>query len=219
MQLSKETLALFKNFSAINTNLLLKSGSAISTMATNKTVLASVTVPEVFPEEFGIYDLGEFLGALSLFDNPDLDFGKKFVTIKEGTESIKFFSADASVLVAPTKAIKFPGADVEFPLSSAQLAKIQRTASVLRASDLTIKGDSGKMTLLVGDKKNVTGNSFSTSVGETDKEFIININVDNLKMLPGDYMVAVSDKKISRFSSTSSDLIYYVAIEADSSFA
>lgn len=219
MNLSKDTLAIFKNFSAINTNLLLKPGSVISTMATNKTVLASVTVPEVFPEEFGIYDLGEFLGALSLFDAPELVFDKKFVTITEGAESIRFFSADASVLVAPTKSIKFPSADVEFSLSANQLAKIQRTASVLRATDLTIKGADGAMTLIVGDKKNVTGNSFSTSVGETDKEFVININVENLKMLPGDYTVSVSNKKISRFSSTSTDLIYYVAIEADSSFA
>ena len=216
MKLSKETLAIFKNFASINTNLLIKPGNVISTMATNKTVLAKVTVAETFTEEFGIYDLGEFLGALSLFESPELEFDKKFVQIKESSESIKFYSADASVLIAPTKDIKFPDADVVFNLTANQLAKIQKTASVLRASDLTIRGEDGKMTLLVGDKKNVTGNSFSTEVGDTDKKFTININVDNLKMLPGDYTVSVSNKKISQFKSDSTDLIYYVAVEADS---
>ena len=71
---------------------------------------------------------------------------------------------------------------------------------------------------VVGDKKNATGNSFSEPVGSTDKTFKVNLKVENLKMLPGDYNVSISSKKISRFQSTSSDLVYYVAVEADSTF-
>jgi hypothetical protein len=37
-------------------------------------------------------------------------------------------------------------------------------------------------------------------------------------MLPGDYLVSISSKKISRFKATSSELVYYVAVEADSVF-
>jgi hypothetical protein len=96
---------------------------------------------------------------------------------------------------------------------------IQRTASVLKSSDVSIVGADGKITILVGDKKNVTGNSFSEPVGTTDKSFKVNLKVENLKMIPGDYYVSVSSKKISRFkSSTNSDLVYYVAVEADSTF-
>jgi hypothetical protein len=46
----------------------------------------------------------------------------------------------------------------------------------------------------------------------------VNLKVENLKMLPGDYEVSISSKKISRFKSPSSDLVYYVAVEADSTF-
>jgi hypothetical protein len=37
-------------------------------------------------------------------------------------------------------------------------------------------------------------------------------------MLPGDYAVSISSKKISRFKSITGDLVYYVAVEADSTF-
>jgi ribosomal protein L28 len=217
MKLSKETVALFKNFAGINSNLLLKSGNKLATISAQKNVMADATVTETFPD-FGIYDLNEFLGAMSLFEDPELNFQDKFVSISQGSMKIKFFAADASVLTAPQKAITFPEAEISFNISAAMLNMIQKTASVLRAADVSIVGDGSSVTVVVGDKKNATGNSFSESVGSTDKSFKVNLKVENLKMLPGDYEVSISSKKISRFKSPSSDLVYYVAVEADSTF-
>jgi len=218
MKLSKDTIAVIKNFAGINSNLLLKQGNKLSTISAQKNVMADVTVTETFPD-FGIYDLNEFLGAMSLFDDPDLEFSDKVCKITQGNMSIKYYAADASVLTAPTKAITFPEAEINFELSNQMLTMIQRTASVLKASDVSVVGADGRITLVVGDKKNATGNSFSEPVGTTDKSFKVNLKVENLKMIPGDYTVSVSSKKISRFkSSTNSDLVYYVAVEADSTF-
>jgi ribosomal protein L28 len=217
MKLSKETTTLIKNFAGINSNLLLKSGNKLATISSQKNVMADATVTETFPD-FGIYDLNEFLGAMSLFDDPELDFQDKYVSISQGSMKIKFFAADASVLVAPQKAITFPEAEINFTMTSAMLNMINKTASVLRASDVSIVGDGSNVIAVVGDKKNATGNSFSESVGSTDKKFKVNLKVENLKMLPGDYEVSISSKKISRFKSPSSDLVYYVAVEADSTF-
>ena len=218
MKLSKETVALFKNFAGINSNLLLKTGNELSTISAQKNVMADVTVTETFPQDFGIYDLNEFLGAMSLFEDPELEFNEKFVTIKEAGSSIKFFAADHSVLTVPTRKIVFPDADIEFNLTATMLGMAHRTASVLRATDLQIIGDGSTITLVVGDKKNVTGNSYTAQVGSTDKTFQANLKVENLKMVPGDYVVSISSKKISRFKATTSDLVYYVAVEADSTF-
>lgn len=218
MKLSKETLSLVKNFSGISSNLLLKQGNTLNTISAQKNVMASTTVTESFPQEFGIYDLNEFLGALTLFEDPELEFQDKYVSIKEGTNSIKFFASDPAVLVAPTKEITFPDPEVEFKLSEKVLSMIQRTASVLRSSDVSIVGDGSKVSVVVGDKKNATANSYEVEVGTTDKSFKVNMKVENLKMLPGDYTVSVSTKKISRFKSSKGDLVYYVAIEADSTF-
>ena len=216
MKLSKETVGLFKNFSGINSNLLLKSGNKLATISAQKNVMADATVSETFPD-FGIYDLNEFLGAMSLFEDPELDFDTKYVTIKQGNMSIKYFAADASVLTAPQKSITFPQAEIEFNMTAAMLNMVHRTASVLRATDLSIIGDGETITAVVGDKKNATGNSFSEPVGTTDKTFRVNLKVENLKMLPGEYTVSISSKKISRFKGTG-DLVYYVAVEADSTF-
>ena len=216
MKLSKETTALIKNFASINSNLLLKAGNKLATISAQKNVMADATVSETFPD-FGIYDLNEFLGAMSLFDDPELDFSEKYVTIKQGSMSIKYFAADASVLTAPQKSITFPDAEIQFSVTAAMLNMIHRTASVLRAADVSIVGDGSTITAVVGDKKNATGNSYSEPVGTTDKNFKVNLKVENLKMIPGDYTVSISSKKISRFKGNG-DLVYYVVVEADSSF-
>lgn len=218
MKLSKETVGLIKNFAGINSNLLLKSGNKLATISTQKNVMSDTVVAETFPADFGIYDLNEFLGAMSLFEDPDLEFSDKYVTIKEGGASIKYFAAEIGNLVVPQKAIVFPEAEIEFTLTATMLNMIQKTSSVLRATDLQIVGDGSKMVIQVGDKKNATGNTYNAQVGSTDKEFKVNLKVENLKMLPGDYLVSISSKKISRFKATSSELVYYVAVEADSVF-
>ena len=215
MKLSKETVGLIKNFAGINSNLLLKSGSKLATISGQKNVMADVTVTETFPD-FGIYDLNEFLGALSLFTDPDLVFSEKYVTMKEGGNSIKYYAADKSVLSYPQKEIAFPTSDIDFNLTSATLAMVIRTASVLRAPDLSIIGKDGKVTMVVGDRKNATANTYDIEVGTTESTFNVAMKVENLKMLPADYAVSISSKKISRFKN--GDTIYFVAIEADSTF-
>lgn len=218
MKLSKETQTILKNYSTINSNLLLKPGNKLSTISAQKNVMSEVTVSETFTEQFGIYDLNEFLGALSLFNDPELDFNSKFVTIKEGSNNIKFFAASENVLVAPSKSINFPTSDVEFTLTAQNLQMILKTSSVLRATDVSIIGDGENLTIQVGDKKNSTGNSFSAIVGETDKSFTAFLKVENMKMIPGDYKVEISNKKISKFSAVTTDLVYYIAVESDSQF-
>ena len=67
-------------------------------------------------------------------------------------------------------------------------------------------------------KKNETSNRFSITVGETESVFNFNFKVENIKILPGTYEVVVSQKLLSRFTSKNHDLIYYIALEPDSTF-
>ena len=219
MKLSKNTVNLLKNYASINSNLLLKTGNKLATISGQKSIIAEATVEDSFPNDFGIYDLNEFLSALSLFTDPDLTFNDKVVTIKEGTSTIKYYASSPEVLTVPSKSINFPDVDVEFDLSGEVLASILKTASVLRASDVSFIGEGGELKLVVGDKKNATANTYGVSLGATSGNFRVNLKIDNLKFIPGDYTVSISSKKISRFASKSSDLVYFVAVEADSTFA
>jgi hypothetical protein len=219
MELSKETLALIKNFASINGSIILKQGNKLATISEGKNVMAEASIAESLPMDFPIYDLGEFLNVISLFPTTNLDFSEKHVTVSDGgTSKIKYFAAGEGLVKSAPNTVKFPGEDVTFKLDASQLAMIQRTSSVLKASDVSIVGDGTNLKVLVSDKKNATSNAYEVTIGQTSEEFKANIKVENLKMLPNDYDVAISKKKISRFKHTASDLTYYVAIEADSEF-
>lgn len=73
MKISEDTISILNNFSAINAALLFNEGSDIFTISEAKNILAKASVDETFPREFGIYQLSEFLSAVSLLENPDFE--------------------------------------------------------------------------------------------------------------------------------------------------
>ena len=220
MKLSDKTLSVLKNFSTINQSILFKQGSKLRTISVMKNILAEATITEELPKDFGIYDLNQFLNGLSLHQSPELDFvNNGHVVIKEGRMRSKYFFADPNVIITPPdKAIDLPTEDVSFELSTDQLDKLLKAAAIYQLADLAVEGGDGVVKLLVRDKKNDTSNSFSVTVGETDKVFSFNFKVENIKILPGTYDVSVSSKLLSRFTSKNQDLTYYIALEPDSTF-
>ena len=220
MKLSESTLSLLKNFSTINQSILFKQGSRLRTISVMKNILAEATINEEFPKDFGIYDLNQYLNGLALHNNPELNFeADNYVVIKEGRSRSKYFFADPSVIITPPdKSIELPSEDVTFDLSTDQLDKLLKAAAIYQLPDLSVVGGDGVVKVLVRDKKNDTSNDFSIVVGETDSTFSFNFKVENIKILPGTYSVVVSQKLLSRFTNKNQDLIYYIALEPDSTF-
>ena len=220
MKLSDKTLSLLKNFSTINQSILFKKGTRLRTISVMKNILAEATVSEELPKDFGIYDLNQFLNGLSLHNSPELDFANdNHVVIKEGRSRSKYFFADPQVIVTPPeKEMNLPSEDVTFDLSTEQLDKLLKAAAIYQLPDLAVVGANGVVKIVVRDKKNDTSNDFSITVGETDKQFSFNFKVENIKILPGNYEVVVSQKLLSRFKSKNQDLTYFIALEPDSTF-
>ena len=220
MKLSDNTLNVLKNFAGINNSILVKEGNKLRTISVAKNILAEADIPEEFPRDVAIYDLNQFLNGLSLHTDPDLDFTPdSYITIKEGKRRVKYFYADPQVIVAPPeKEINLPTEDVCFQLDSTALDKLLKAAAVYQLPDLSAIGEAGVVKLVVRDKKNDTSNEYAVVVGETDKEFVFNFRVENIKIIPGAYDVVVSSKLLSKFSNTRYDLQYYIALEPDSTF-
>jgi len=220
MKLSESTLSLLKNFSTINQSILFKQGSKLRTISVMKNILAEATITEEFPKDFGIYDLNQYLNGLGLHNSPELDFeADNYVVIKEGRSRSKYFFADPSVIITPPeKSIDLPSEDVTFDLSTDQLDKLLKAAAIYQLSDLSVVGGDGVVKVLVRDKKNDTSNDYSVIVGETESTFSFNFKVENIKILPGTYSVVVSQKLLSRFTNKNQDLVYYIALEPDSTF-
>jgi len=220
MQLSQKTISLLKNFSGINQSILFKEGNKLRTISVMKNILAEVQVDEEFERDFGIYDLNQFLNAMSLYQDPQLDFkNDSYVTIREGKSRSKYFFADPAVIVTPPdKSITLPSEDVCFELNTQQLDKLLKAAAVYGVPDLSVVGEAGVVKLVVRDKKNETSNEYSLIVGETVGTFTLNFKVENIKILPGSYEVVISRKLLSRFQSEDKNLTYYIALEPDSTY-
>lgn len=219
MKLSKATLDVLKNLATINLNLLIKEGNVLMTKSPANTVIANVEVDETFDKQFGIYDLSRFLGVLSLYDDPELEFDDKRVLIKEGKYSTVYYGAEPDILTYPTKTIKFPQADIEFNIDSAHIVKAMKAAAALGCNMFAFEGDGKNIFIVVSDIANESSNKFKLELGETDKEFKAHMKIENLKFLPMDYQVSLSKMKIARFASADEKTTYYIALESTSSFA
>ena len=220
MKLSDQTLEVLKNFSDINTNILVKPGSELSTISTMKNILAKATITESFDKQFAVYDLSELLGIVSAIEKPDVDISnEKFMTIgSTGSKSkAKYYYSDESVVTSPQKDVIMPDADVNFQLKDEILSKLLKMAAIMKLPDLSLVGVKGQDVILkVHDKKN-SANSYEEFVGtEASADFTFNFKIENLKIIPGDYDVAVSSKSISHFKNKVKPIEYWIALEPDS---
>ena len=218
MKLSNETVSVLKNFSTINQNLVIKGGNKIATMSAMKNIVANAEVIEDFPQEFAIYDLNEFLSAISLFSKPELEFENDFVMItEEGTsKSLKYWYSDPSVVTTPTKDITMPECEVKFNLSSDTLSTVTKAAAVIGAPDMALESGSLKVT----DKKNDTANNYALDldVDSQSDDYKFWFKVENLKLIQGSYDVQVSSKNISHFKNSTGNVEYFIALEPESAY-
>ena len=218
MKLSDTTISVLKNYSSINQNLKIAAGDNLVTMSAMKNIVAKSKVEETFEKDIAIYDLNEFLAALSLFESPELDFEDDYVMINnEGkTSSCKYWYSDPSVVTTVSNPIEMPESEVSFTLSSDELSNITKAAAVIGVPDMVLENGS----LRVTDKKNQTANAFSMNVAQDIKHlnYAFWFKVENLKLMPGTYDVSVSSKKISHFKNTNVDIEYYIALEPESHY-
>lgn len=217
MQLSAKTINVFKNFATINPSIVLKPGNVISTISPNKTIMARATAPDEFGGVHGIFALNRFIGALSMFENPELDFRSGSVTISSGNHFMDYPFCDPSVvMVPPEKEIKLPSVDVEFKLMNKDIQSVMKGLGVLNLPEIAVIGDGTTIFLCAIDSKSGSSGEYKIAVGETDKAFRAIFRHENLKMMDGDYDVKISSKGISQFVGI--EATYWIAVESTSTF-
>ena len=217
--LSKKTLDVLKNFSTINSSIVFRKGSTVRTISNAENILAKFTGEEVFPVDFAIYDLSQFLSGISLFHDPQLEFASgDFVNIRGGRQSVKYYFSDPEITLkgAPEKNVKFPGADLQFNLTGEDLVALQKASAVYSLPDLTFQSIEGhdEIKLILRDKENDTSNTYDITVaGSTTGTYTLDLKIENIRLLPGDYTVKVSQHLISEWTNVNTDLTYYIALE------
>lgn len=220
MNLSDSTIQVLKNFASINQNIVFQEGSCVRTVSEAKNIMSKATLDTEFDQQFGIYDLSEFLNVVSLVEQPRLKFEPDYVVVGDSTgiSRAKYFFSDPSMLTSPSKDIVMPEPEVSFTLTNQTLSKVKRAASVLGHTEVSISVIDNVLSLSVVDTKSSTSNTFSVDVdGEyKDSNFNFIVNIDNLRLIPGDYKVNISSKLISHFANQQTPLEYWIALEKTS---
>lgn len=221
MKISGETLQLLKNFASINTNILFRPGTTVSTISNAKNIFAKVDIKEVIPNEFAVYDLNSLLAMLTLMENQDVEFGDKSLMVSSDKGKFEYFYSNPEIVTgAPTNEIEHVSA-YKFKLMAEDIQLIMKAAAITSAPTVTIACKQQNVLLSVGDRKNDTASNFKKALGTAFDAFDVFIAVENLKVIPDAYEVSVAKTpngkaKFLHFKHESKQLQYWIACEPGS---
>lgn len=216
MKFSNETMAILKNFASINPSIVLDKGNVIKTISPEENVFAKATIDEEIEGEAGIYDLSRFLSTLSLFDDPEINFGVDEFIIEDGNKKINYRYASKNVLIYPTfNEVDLEDYELEFILRREQLESAIKAASVLSLEGISVVSTEDKIYLKAIDKTGSINDTFSLEVCDNDsgEEIDLTLNRNYLRMIPSDYKVRASED--GAFYFFNNKLEYLVATEAE----
>lgn len=221
MKLSESTINVLKNFATINAGMQFKEGSVVRTINKGQNVLGKATIKESFEKDFVIYDLNRFLSLYSSLNDPEIvvNADSNNITIKSGTSKTTYGLADESMIVAPpAKELRIDNAEVNFRLTKEDMNQVLKLSGILGLPNIAVIGDGTSISISALDVKNADSDDFSIEVGKTTANFKLIFITENLKMVPGNYDVAISSKGISHFKHVTDSIEYWIATEAGSKY-
>lgn len=215
MNMSKHTMLILKNFSGINKHMRINSGNVLTIFNLNFPLFARAEVEDFFPKTLSIYDLNQWLSTLSLFEDPDIEYADKLMTISSGKMSAKYRYCSPSVTAdQPINPPSVEDTLFSFNLNKEQLAEILKASSVLGLKEVEFSSN-GIRCLNSDDAGNAIDNEYVTAIEqlnlESDMSKPVKIKVEALKLLSLDYDVSVTERFV-KFSSEESKLDYYAGI-------
>lgn len=225
MKLSDNTLSVLKNFGAINSGIFLRQGKTVKTVSTHKNILAQATIQDEIPNDFGIYDLNEFLSVVSLHKNDlELEFDSKDVIISglKGRSKIKYRACDPEMIsTPPEKGLQMPEPEISFDISAEDFRWILDAANVLGSPQISVQSDGEVVTINTIDVQNDSAHteSLQLETNGTGNKYKMIFKTENIsKILSGSYEVKISSKGISHFKNKKVPLEYWITTEVGSTF-
>lgn len=218
MKFTQRTIQLLRNFSSINESIVFYPGSTIRTVSLGNNVFARAHVEFNNEQTFGIYNLGEFLASLSMFNDPDIVPTPSILTIKEGRKRMNYVCTDPKMIHSfEQSGVKLPSADIGFRLESDDFTKLTKALGILKTPEVVVRGDGSVITIGTHDQtKGTSGSEFNIELAETTEDFEFVLSSDKLKMLNEDYDITISKRGLIEFKAH--DVTYWVLGEKSSKF-
>lgn len=227
ISLSRRTLDILANFTAINAGIIIEpNAKRLRVMKETKSVIAMANIPEDIPNQVSIYNVSEFLRCAGLFKKPVFDFQPTNVMISEedGSNKLRYRYAEASLISSlPKKEINFPKGIVDVDISTAQLDKLRKGANTLGLDDVILKAEGGELHLVATNLEDGDCNMYKVRVSDSyaGPEFEAHFLLSNLTQMEGNYTVTVH-QAITRWEQIveegQENLTYFIALERTSKF-
>lgn len=223
MKLSTDTVNILKNFSVINEGIFIKKGSVIETISKQKNILARAELKDTFDDEFGIYDINNFLGVISLNGEPNIEFEDKDIIIKgfSGKSKTSYRKTPKNmIIVPPDKKINMADSEIFFNLTAEEIKWFTRCASALSSPNISFKSNGDTIEVNCFDTKNDGANINSTEIESkgNGKKYNMIFSTENIKLIEGSYDVTISSKGISHFKHTTTPIEYWIMSETGSKY-
>lgn len=220
MYISDNTKTVLKNFASISPSIFIESGNTLRIISKQRNVFAVYTCEENFETEFGIADLSEFLGCLSLFEKPNVDVDKGIINItgKDEEGSIEYMSCDKIIVEpAPNKTIKLDAIGTG-RLDKDTVKRLMQSINILSLDTINIFSDKDN-NLFIGGNNSVVksaSNKVKYKIVAEDITKPIDISIDRqlFNVLTQDYSITISDRAIG-LKAVGQPLDYFITKKAN----
>jgi len=216
MKPSENTLTVLKNFASINSGIVLRKGNTQKTINPEQTILVEAVLQDNFPENFGIYDLNQFLGNITTLNSPELNFTGEFVKMNDGEIELNYYACSPNLIICPPegKDLVMKDPDITFTITQASLQKLLKISAMNNLPNVTIFGKEGGLHLRSHELKNDTSNYANMKIGSHDgEEFSVSFKTENLRMVPDEYTVQIKLNGFSCWTNKTNTLKYFIAME------
>lgn len=183
MKISKDTLKIITNMSSVNDTIVFKEGHKQGVRSTSGSVVMVCDIAEYIPTKFGIFETNRLLKSIDLFEDPEIEFKETQLTIKGDFNTLEYGYCDKSLLkdYVEVNGITKTEEVLTFKLDIKTLDKVKKAASIFKSKNFVVNAANGVLTVCTGLESK--GKTIALKVGETDQEFNVSMNIDDLCLI------------------------------------
>ncbi len=203
---------ILKNFATINKNMWFRKDGRQTTVSKSKTFMAVAKVDFDIDEEFGIFDLGQFLNVLSLYKKLDIEVeSRRLKILGDSVFNVNYTTSPKELLIISDKTADIKSVYVDFTLPIEVFNTAKKNADLMQLPNFVIKIKDGVLSIVSTNVSNPDAHNFEY---ELDKDLKLdNISFtyeyENMQMLPRQYKVSISEKGLTKFEAD--DIEYFIA--------
>jgi hypothetical protein len=223
MKFSDRDVTILENFTIINPSVQFKAGNIQKTVSTSKSVMLKVKLDVEFDRDFAIYDLSRFLRTLKLLDDYSIHLEENHMVLKGPQTTVKYIYCAPETIFSINQLksqqdVVLPSIDANFVLTGVTYQKLTKAISTLGVKNIAVVGENGKLFVETHDSEKRILDNLRMEIGQTSGKFNYVFSSDNLKLIPGDYSVEISDAGMSKFigmpGTFTENMVYWVAQES-----